>query len=461
MKKLTHILLFFIVINKTGAQNWAPVNCFNSQGFVERIFLDSLHNKLIVSSRGFVKNCNKSFRYIGSFDGENFDNMNKGLQTHDTIFAWTSLASNAVSYKNKTIIGGNFQSVGIPFKYSPILATWDDNKWDTLHPSPFKNVLNTNSQYINGFFVDNNLLYIYGAFNSMGGNTCKNLVIFDGLSYTPLNLPVNYNYNVNQIIKFKGELYITGNYFNFPNNNFDKLIKYKDGVFRNVGNGIPASLGGPWDMIVYKDTLFIGGEFKKSDGNAGNYIVKWDGSNFYDGGFGEFYDWGGIRKLLIYKDRLYAFGRFKYAANQKAYGAAYYENGKWVANQDSLDNVILDAEIYKNEIYISGGFSSINADTSLKYFVKLKCPDFDGCKKNNSVENFNIPFPNPFSNQLTINLPNETQTQITIVNSLGQIISKQILFTKSTINTSTWPTGIYFIYINNNYINKTFKVVKE
>jgi hypothetical protein len=398
---------------------------------------------------------------IFSYDGNKFDNLNNGLQTHDTTYASKAIAICSTPYKGKTLIAGSFQSVGSPFKYSPMIASWDGANWDTLEKSVYKNVLNNKSYYVNGFYKAYNKLFIFGAFDSIAGIPGKNIYSFDGINYKLVNIPVNNNVRVNSVVLYKDTLYIAGLFFNFPSYDINKLIKFDGQNFYPVKNGILGGLAGIGQMVVYKDTLYLAGAMNKADGNAGNHIVKWDGSKFLDAGFGNFYDWGGINQLLVFKNRLYAFGRFTYATNKKAYGAAYYENGKWTVNTDSIDNNINNAVVFNDTIYIAGGFSSINADTSLKYFVKLKCPDFDGCKKSTLSENLNSPFPNPCTNKLTINLPNEVQSNITIISSLGQLISKQTLSGKVNINTSIWANGIYLIQISNNYLNKTFKIIKE
>ena len=463
MKKLTYILLFLIVINKTGAQNWAPVDCFYSNWQVRSMFVDSLHNKIILNFANLNYSCNTPFKGALAYNGNIFSSLDYGMNTHDPSPNTSGNAFSCTTFGNKTLFGGLFKSVGTQTLQATGLALWDDYKWDTFPKKAFKFNPNPNvsGKSIIGFHKAFGKLWIYGGFDSLGGIPGKNLYTFDGLNFQNVSIPVTTNYLIRKIITFKNKIIIAGGIWNFPYDEFDRIIAYDNSNWFSVGVGIKTSLGGVYDLAVYKDTLYIAGSFNKSDGNAGNNLMKWDGNTLIDAGFGGFYGWGGINQLLVFKNRLYAFGNFDNVADKKCFKAAYYENGKWTLNTDSIDNAINNAVIFNDTIYIAGGFSSINADTSLKYFVKLKCPDFDGCKKNNSVENFNIPFPNPFSNQLTINLPNETQTKITVVNSLGQIISKQILFAKSTINTSTWPTGIYFIYINNNYINKTYKVVKE
>lgn len=463
MKKLIYIFFLFVLNNKTGAQNWAPVNCFYSNWQVRNMFVDSLHNKIILNFANLNFSCNTSFKGALAFDGSNFSSLDYGMNTHDPFPNTSGNAFSSITFGNKTLYGGLFKSVGTNTLQATGLALWDNLKWDTFPKKAFKFNPNPNisGKSVVGFYKAFGKLWIYGGFDSLGGIQGKNLYTYDGTNFQNVSIPVTDNYLIRKIISYNDKLIIAGGIGNFPFDNYRRIISY-DGInWSNVGNGVQTSLGGVYDLAVYKDTLYIAGSFNKADGNAGSNLMKWSGTNLMDAGFGSFNGWGGINQLLVYKNRLYAFGNFETAADKKCFRAAYYENGKWTVNTDSIDNNIHNAVVFNDTIYIAGGFSSINADTSLKYFVKLKCPDFDGCKKSTLSENLNSPFPNPCTNQLTINLPNEVQSNITIISSLGQLISKQTLSGKVNINTSIWASGIYFIQINNNYLNKTFKIIKE
>jgi len=251
-------------------------------------------------------------------------------------------------------------------------------------------------------------------------------------------------------------------------------VMNKNGKQRaSVGTGVKGSIAGVYDMVVYNDTLYVAGEWPKAAGNAGNNIVKWDGTQLSDAGFGNFCGWGGIWSLTVFKNRLYAFGRFMCAANQKAFGVAYYENGKWTVPQDSIENWgINDAIVYNDALYVGGGFRSINGDTTLSGFVRLQCPDFDaatGCLsgiKENSRNRLNLKvYPNPASDKVIVELDNNLKPEkLSLSNTLGQVVwisrKTEAESTRLEIDLSQLPNGIYLLKADNRQGQSVFKVVK-
>ena len=79
-----------------------------------------------------------------------------------------------------------------------------------------------------------------------------------------------------------------------------------------------------------------------------------------------------------------------------------------------------------------------------------------GFTENNKT--FNV-YPNPFGNELTIELMNNTQnTNFEILNSLGQVVFKGYLLEKTMVQTNSFAPGIYLIKLEN---GKTFEIVKR
>ncbi len=197
--------------------------------------------------------------------------------------------------------------------------------------------------------------------------------------------------------------------------------------------------------------------------------MKWDGTQLSDAGFGGFCGYGAIWSLVPFKNRLYAFGGFQCAANQKAFGMAYYENGTWTVPQDSADNLITSAVLYNDAIYIGGGFKSINGDTTLQKFVKLVCPDFDaaaGCVSGfrESLNKLDVKiYPNPSTTKLHLEFEQAiTIDKVSILNTLGQeIYELKKPQSKQEIDISYLPSGIYFLKAENKQVQSAFKVVKQ
>lgn len=481
-KHLILILLFvFFTFFQKAQTNWEALPCIKPSRAIKGLLVDSVNNQLLISFERDTTICNADFRGFLAYNGSNFYDLDVGIETHDNLNKFPSgLGTLAcVPYKGKTLIGGMFSSAGSNTVQSEAMVYWNGNKYEAFTPAPFR--YNPNRlilpNLIYGYLKDDNKLWMYGRFDTIAGKPANNLAYFDGINYTVVNIPVNYDeYVVRSAIKYKDELYFAGSFNNIPLDSIYYIIRYKNGVWRPVGNGVRTSLGGVFSMAVYKDTLYVAGEFAKADGNAGNNLMKWDGTKFYDAGFGNFYGWQGIQALINFKDRLYAIGRYTYAADKKAYGVSYYQNGKWTVNKDSLNHIIGGAALYKNELYISGAFTAINGDISFNRIAKLKCPDLDHCetKPYLPIEPF---LPQGISvngdginEELIIKLPNTQSATLRVFNRWGSEVFKTtetntsphiILKWNGTYKNQQVPTGTYFYLVEATLINGGIKVYKQ
>jgi hypothetical protein len=476
-KKLAIVLALSCLLKQGGAQqNWAPIPCFNPNWQIHTVYLDSLHNELILSFANTSNICNVNFKGLLAYNGSNFHALDYGLNTHNpNLTTGATLANCSVPYNGKTLFGGFFTTVGSNTLPAVSLALWNGASWQAFPKPTFNNTGTSNLNSVFGFLRDNNKLWIYGWFDNLGGVPGSNLYTFDGTNYTAVNLPVNDNTYITKLIKYKNEIYATGLFSNLPSPNFYRLAKFNGANWSSVGSGVRGNLGGVGDMLVYKDTLYIAGAFSIGDGNIGNYVMKWDGTQLLDAGFDDFfYDWGYISQLLEYKNRLYAFGNFTHVGDKKVNSSmAYYENGKWVASPDSQCCGINKAVVYKNELYIAGGFDAINGDTTLRYFAKLRCPDFDyvcttGLNEHTKFKNLKI-YPNPITNKLNINFEGiaPENCKLELLNCLGEVIlTKQHVEVENEtdsyqIDLSDLAKGIYFLRVWDAEAQQVFKVIKE
>ena len=226
-------------------------------------------------------------------------------------------------------------------------------------------------------------------------------------------------------------------------------------------------------MAIYQDTLYISGSWNKADGNVGNYVVKWDGTQLSDAAFGNLWcGYGNVKKLIPFNNRLYAFGNFGCAANQNAFGVAYLENGTWTVPQDSIGFYSINtAAVYNGDIYIGGGFASINGDSSINKFARLLCPDFDaatGCAssvRENYLQALNLSvYPNPVSDKITVEINDAIAQDLTlnIFNTLGQqVYSTKIHEQKQDLNLNFLQPGVYYVKINDSRAQRIIKLIKE
>lgn len=118
--------------------------------------------------------------------------------------------------------------------------------------------------------------------------------------------------------------------------------------------------------------------------------------------------------------------------------------------------------------FIDKNILSLNTN---KFLYRIKQVDFDGILSYSPQVEFSvdIPFmgyPVPFTDELNIRFfPYRFDNpSIKVMSSLGQILFESDDLDKSgnlLLNTSSWPTGVYFIHLKSSRPNQVFKVIKE
>lgn len=475
--KLSALLLLLLLSLQTAAQqNWAAIPCSRTRQVdqINSMFIDSLHNEIILNSIYGYSICNTSYKGIYAYNGNGFHDLDRGIQTHDGFNLATNGAvmRGCIRFGNKTLYGGGFVSIGTNTLHAKSIALWNGNTW-SLFPTPvFPNTLDWNTGGgIAGFLRWNGKLWMHGGFDTIGGVKTKNIAAYDGNGFIAVpDIPVSNPSYINKMIVYKNKLIATGNFYNAPTFDYFRLAQYDGTSWSPVGTGVRGGIGGVWDMVVYNDTLYIAGAFSQGAGNPGNYVMKWDGSQLYDAGFGSFCGWGPVLSLIPFRNRLYTIGGFECAANQKAFGVAYYENGRWTVPRDSIEGpAITSAVLYNNEIYIGGFFQSINGDTTIKKFARLVCPDFDaatGCIS--KINEWNVTpqlsmFPNPTHSSLLIDFKmGPLPERLGLYGVLGQqLMSVDQVYNFQEIDLSALPEGLYFLRIEWAGKSGTYKIVKN
>ncbi len=460
MKK---IVLFFISIFWLGnlsSQNWDSVQGGKVTQQIKRVLYDSVHNELIVSSN-FLENINgKYVRGVCRWNGTRWDSLAGGINTHDILNTTPSGAVlSCIPYNGQTLFGGYFHSIGNVNANG--IALWDGIKWDSLPKRAFKFEKNT---IVSGFLKKNGLLYIHGTFDTIAGQPANGLATWDGVNYNPIPLPISSSFQgILDMVNFQNDLYITGGRFNIgASSNVRDVLKFNGSSWiSTTAGGLLGSFSSIADLEIYNNELYACGHFTKSDGNVANHIMKWDGSQWNDIGFEDQPYFIAINKMQVYDNKLWVFGSFDKAAGYFASKVAVYDGANWCGLKDTLDNNLGTATVYKDTIYIGGGFWTVNSD-SISYLAKLKNATlFNQCVSVgvNELSNGNLIsiYPNPTNSIL--NIIDEQNaligSTIDMKNSLGQVVYSKPF--SNQIDISNLPSGIYFLSIQ----NKTLKIIKE
>jgi len=118
-------------------------------------------------------------------------------------------------------------------------------------------------------------------------------------------------------------------------------------------------------------------------------------------------------------------------------------------SQESPDSVLLTCTYSDNhQVWENSSYSSCYTNIVLGI-------------ETHEVWNYNI-YPNPFSDRITLENDRKEKFDLTIINSLGQVVRKmKITSINEAIDVSELNYGIYLLRINDNEITRTIKLIKK
>jgi len=199
---------------------------------------------------------------------------------------------------------------------------------------------------------------------------------------------------------------------------------------------------------MHNGELYAGGLFTTAGGNPALNIAKWNGSSWSalgPGLEGQVYD------LISYNGNLYAGGAGFWMGERNFY-IAKWNGSSWSTTGLDVDDYVNKFYVFNNELYVGGAF--LNAEgIPVKHVAKFS--DITGIQKKTFNNTINI-YPNPTSGKFTV----ERKGELTICNLLGEeILSKKLTSSKSEIDLSNQPKGIYIVKVRDNGNNYTIKIL--
>ncbi|MDX2282465.1 MAG: T9SS type A sorting domain-containing protein [Saprospiraceae bacterium] len=410
MRLILTITLMFGVYN-LYTQEWQQVGNFN--GSPRTLFTDTIDNILYIGG-GFRFNGNDTLNGVCRLQGNVIQPMGTGFYDACGGIDCNPILS-FIRYENEIYSGAYFNEIaGVP---SSGIARWDGGNWYPI--TPFLYDENTETGYISGSCVSNNVLYVVGAFKFAGDELANSVASWDGVQWTTYGFPSTISGDVPlnfRVANYKDELYVGGNFYNKINGiENDDIARYDGNTWKQVGGGLFGGLSSVSDMVVYHDELYVAGPFSTSDGNAGNKIMRWDGTAWHDVGKG-ICGSGRINDMMVYNDKLYVAGIFNCISDGlPIQNVAVWDGQHWCSIGNSkFDNGATSIAVYNDEIYIGGGFTKID-DQPVKYFAKyIGDHSKDTCAALVAVKNSSTPSgqlsisPNPASGSIRLLVADET-----------------------------------------------------
>ena len=365
-------------------------------------------------------------------------------------------------YKGKYYATGGFGEIGS--SKSRFWATYENSKWNSSNLTP------DDAGVV--FKVFNDTLYVGGVFSNVDSLHCPGLVKFDGASFSNVKGESLLNYpRVYDIEWFNNGLVVSGFLSEHPLSDSNFLLYYKNGI-KTIPKGWRINTFSNVAAIEkYKGSLYVSGNFSHTDGTSlGRNIVMWDGKKWHRLGTG--CD-GAIDKMIVFNNELIVTGVFTYCDGVNAHHIAKWNGQQWCSfSEDTFNWLIDDIEVWNDTLYVVGRFTELGVD-SINYLAKwtggdssFECGPIRYVGIDNSTEKkdqIQI-FPNPTAGHLTINgIPISGQLQVRIRNSIGQMMNST---TFENIHSSLeldlpYPNGLYFIEIVSGDYRIVRKIIKE
>jgi hypothetical protein len=459
-----HIIVILLCTSVSGfSQNWQSLNGSLCSGDATAAFGDTINN--ILYAAGFITCAGGvPVNNIAQWNGTSWDSLAHG-----------SYINGFVERNGFGMYGGKMVCPCFAFgSHYWYICSWNGIKWDSIGTNFCINV--DSSGGFDGVAVLNGELYAYGTFDTINHVYYNGIAKWDGTNWAPIGFPYRdsgLQPLVESLALYNGNLYAGGRFTDSLNNR--KYIAKFDGTHWSIpGTGFAGGADDVFDLEVYKNELYAGGSFSVADGNITNGIAKWNDTIWKPVGGGITGSYGFVNDLLLYNNKLYAGGTFDQMGGVRALSIAAWDGTNWCGLGDTTHIGVSVLATINHNLFITTG-TIWDGDTVNGVAQWIGGSHVDTCghvltginevQVNN--ESLNI-YPNPASNQITIEFENLLQQNylIEIRNVLGQIVYSETMKNISgkqtkNIDLSMIESGVYFVRLQGEKENVSKKFIKQ
>ncbi len=312
--------------------------------------------------------------------------------------------------------GGGFDTLGGNTIRSYI--KYDGQNWKFKDPGYILN--NPMGGGMNALYYDGDSILYMGADSKKFLSPIPNTIIGRNIKtaswvYLPaLDNSSNF-YFVSTICQYQGDLYVCGQ-FKLPGNQGYGIARLVNNNWQKLGAGIPSP-------DVFEDMIEYNGQLIAAGGVS--YVMVWNGVQWLNAmalpAVGPFF--ARVYDLEVYGGVLYAAGVFTLPDGSR--NIAKWDGNNWVgigltSFSGPLGGFVNSIQIYNNTLYMGGYFDSINGQP---FLCLAKIDNLVGVEELAApIDNLQS-YPNPVQDKLTIVCPvgwENQQVNISIYNTAGQ-----------------------------------------
>ncbi len=114
---LIAVILSSFIVKIAAQQNWAAIPCSKmpENATVDKMWVDSLHNEIILYSINGYNICNTTYKGIFGYNGSSFHDLDYGVNINRPGLSATGVVvNNCITYGNRTLFGGGAASSKCP-----------------------------------------------------------------------------------------------------------------------------------------------------------------------------------------------------------------------------------------------------------------------------------------------------------------------------------------------------------
>lgn len=392
----------------SGMQYWHSGE--DGEYFAEHFSLAlTVWNGYLINGGKFNRAGGNVAEHIAKWDGSSWSPLGSGLN-HEVVFL--------ASYQNDLYATGFFDTAYSAGETKHI-AKWNGTSWSSI--GGLDNVGTVMAVY-------NSELIVGGSFTIAGNVAARGIARWDGSTWRPMQSGMTGT--VWALCEYNGELYAGGSFESAGTEICNSIAKWNGSSWAPVGRGISGGDNLVYVLKTYNGDLYAGGGFINMDGKPCYNIARYDRSNWYPVGSGAkglncIPSQGHIIDMQVYKNELYVIGQFTSIAGVAANKIAKWNGTNWCGIEYGADLRPEDLEVYHGDLILNGDFFSISG-TEYSNIAKYNSGSNSiGINNNQTVaENYRLyqNYPNPFnpSSKIKFQISKLSDARFIVFDALGK-----------------------------------------